>query len=176
MCLFCDIAAHKFDANIVDETERTITFLDIVPANEGHVLIIPKLHVDSILDLPDEYVLEADYRNTAKAFNCTEQLLQLKNPPTCILYPDDFAAIGGIGAVHMLGLQVGKDVSVAGYDGIPIATRMHPPLTTLHQDTESMGRLAAERLISLIDTPRTTVIERIVVEGHIFPGGTVCRI
>jgi len=50
MCLFCDIAAHKFDANIVDETERTITFLDIAPANEGHVLIIPKLHVDSILD------------------------------------------------------------------------------------------------------------------------------
>jgi LacI family transcriptional regulator/LacI family purine nucleotide synthesis repressor len=128
------------------------------------------------IDVPDEYVLEADYRNTAKAFNCTEQLLQLKNPPTCILYPDDFAAIGGIGAIHMLGLQVGKDVSVAGYDGIPIATRMHPPLTTLHQDTESMGRLAAERLISLIDTPRTTVIERIVVEGHIFPGGTVCRI
>ena len=58
MCLFCDIAEHKFDANIVDETERTITFLDIAPANEGHVLIIPKLHVDSILDLPDEYVLE----------------------------------------------------------------------------------------------------------------------
>ena len=58
MCLFCDIAAHKFDANIVDETGRTITFLDIAPANEGHVLIIPKLHVDSILDLPDEYVLE----------------------------------------------------------------------------------------------------------------------
>ena len=58
MCLFCDIAAHKADAHIVDETERTITFLDIAPANEGHVLIIPKLHVDSILDLPDEYVLE----------------------------------------------------------------------------------------------------------------------
>lgn len=58
MCLFCDIAAHRAEANIVDETERTITFLDIAPANEGHVLIIPKLHVDSILDLPDEYVLE----------------------------------------------------------------------------------------------------------------------
>lgn len=58
MCLFCDIAAHKADAHIVDETERTITFLDIAPANEGHVLIILKLHVDSILDLPDECVLE----------------------------------------------------------------------------------------------------------------------
>ena len=59
MCLFCDIADHTFkDAHIVDETEKTITFLDINPANEGHVLIIPKMHVDSILDLPDDYVLE----------------------------------------------------------------------------------------------------------------------
>ncbi|NLD18584.1 MAG: histidine triad nucleotide-binding protein, partial [Tissierellia bacterium] len=35
MCLFCDIANHKQDAYVVDETEKTITFLDIDPANEG---------------------------------------------------------------------------------------------------------------------------------------------
>ena len=58
MCLFCDIAAHRFEANIVYETERTISFLDIAPANEGHTLIIPKIHVESILDLPDEYVTD----------------------------------------------------------------------------------------------------------------------
>ena len=58
MCLFCEIAEHKRDAYVVDETDKTITFLDIEPANEGHVLIIPKLHVDSIINLPDEYVLD----------------------------------------------------------------------------------------------------------------------
>ena len=58
MCEFCDIAAHKKEAYTVYETERTITVLDIEPVNEGHVLIIPKMHVDSIVDLPDEYVLE----------------------------------------------------------------------------------------------------------------------
>jgi histidine triad (HIT) family protein len=59
MCLFCDIADHSFTgAYIVNETERTVSFLDIAPANEGHVLIVPKLHVDSIIDLPNEYVLE----------------------------------------------------------------------------------------------------------------------
>lgn len=59
MCLFCDIADHTFTgAHVVDETEKTITFLDINPANEGHVLIIPKMHVDSLTDLPDDYVLE----------------------------------------------------------------------------------------------------------------------
>ena len=58
MCLFCDIANHKSKAHIVCETEKTITFLDTDPVNEGHVLIVPRLHVDSLLELPDEYVLE----------------------------------------------------------------------------------------------------------------------
>ena len=58
MCLFCDIADHKKEAYIVDETKNTISFLDINPANEGHVLIIPRMHVDNICDLPGEYVLE----------------------------------------------------------------------------------------------------------------------
>ena len=71
MCLFCDIADHSFTgAHIVDETEKTITFLDIAPANEGHVLIIPKMHVDSIVDLPDEYVMDITgvSRRIIKAF------------------------------------------------------------------------------------------------------------
>ena len=58
MCVFCDIAAHKMKAHIVYETEKTITVLDIEPVNEGHVLIIPEKHVDSIVDLTDDYVLE----------------------------------------------------------------------------------------------------------------------
>ena len=58
MCLFCDIAEHKMNAHIVYETGRIIAFLDINPANEGHVLIIPKLHTDTLVELPDEYLLE----------------------------------------------------------------------------------------------------------------------
>ena len=58
MCLFCDIVEHKKAAYIVDETELAITVLDIEPVHEGHVLIIPKIHVDSIVNLPDEFVAE----------------------------------------------------------------------------------------------------------------------
>ena len=70
MCLFCDFAEHKKEALFINETERTVSFLDINPANEGHVLIIPKMHVDSIIDLPDIYVLEitAESRKIIKAF------------------------------------------------------------------------------------------------------------
>lgn len=77
MCLFCDVGNHKADAHIVNETDKTITFLDINPANEGHMLIIPKLHVDSLVDLPDEYVLEL--MNVArKAIKAFEKVYQAK--------------------------------------------------------------------------------------------------
>ena len=58
MCLFCDIAARRTEAYVVYETEKTTTVLDIEPAHEGHVLILPKLHVDSIVELPDDYVMD----------------------------------------------------------------------------------------------------------------------
>ncbi|MCR5803370.1 MAG: HIT family protein [Clostridia bacterium] len=70
MCLFCDFASHKMNALFISETERTVSFLDINPANEGHVLIIPKLHVDSILYLPNEYVMDIteESRKIIRAF------------------------------------------------------------------------------------------------------------
>ena len=78
MCLFCDIADHKITgAHIVNETVKTIAFLDIAPVNEGHVLIIPKLHVDSIIDLPDEYVLEIT-EITRKLVNAYEKIYGAK--------------------------------------------------------------------------------------------------
>lgn len=70
MCVFCDIVKRKQAAYVVDETEKTMTILDIEPANEGHVLIIPKIHVDSIVNLPDAYVQEITsvIRRIIKAF------------------------------------------------------------------------------------------------------------
>ena len=58
MCLFCEIAAGRAGAPIVWETERITAVLDIDPVHEGHVLLLPRIHVDSIADLGDEYVLE----------------------------------------------------------------------------------------------------------------------
>jgi len=78
MCLFCDIADHKITgAHIVNETAKTIAFLDIAPVNEGHVLIIPKLHVDSIIDMSDEYVLEIT-EITRKLVNAYEKIYGAK--------------------------------------------------------------------------------------------------
>lgn len=131
-----------------------------------------KLH----LEIPGDYVREAPYRNTQGAYAETMKLLDLKNPPTCILYPDDFSCFGGINAISARGLKVPTDISVAGYDGIRIARHFQPQLTTINQDTRRLGREAAEKLINLIENPRTTLTEQITVEGTVFEGASVAKI
>lgn len=125
------------------------------------------------LEVPDSYILEAAYRDTNKAYEMTEKLLNLTNPPTCICYADDFSAFGGIRAIKERGLRIPEDISVAGYDGIQIGKHLEPQLTTLEQDTNSLGKLAAEKLISLIEKPKTTIIKQYVVTGDVFKGKSV---
>lgn len=125
------------------------------------------------LSIPDEYVLEAAYRDIHAASAATERLLDLPVPPTCILYPDDYACFGAINTIYSRGLSIPDDISVAGYDGIRIGRQMKPRLTTLVQDTDRIGRLAASELIGLIEHPKTSIPGIILVEGSVYPGGTV---
>ncbi len=106
----------------------------------------------------------------------TNELLDFPNPPTCIIYPDDFASFGGINAIRQRGLQIPEDISVAGYDGIQAARQLEPRLTTVQQDTEQIGCLAARELISLIERPKTTIIEQVIVPGKVAEGKSVARI
>jgi len=56
-CTFCDIIKHKKPARIFFEDDRVIVFADIFPKAEIHLLICPKNHYSTILDMPDEQVL-----------------------------------------------------------------------------------------------------------------------
>ncbi len=125
---------------------------------------------------PDEYVVTSPYRNIRSAYEATEKLLDLPDPPTCILYPDDVSSFGGMSAIRERGLNIPDDISMAGYDGTEIAARIVPRLTTIAQDTERIGREAAERLIDMINNPKATLIEQVIVEGTLKTGGTVRKI
>lgn len=125
------------------------------------------------LRIPDEYIREAAYRDTKQTMEETLALLDLPNPPTCILYPDDFSSFGGINAIKERGLNIPEDISVAGYDGIRVGRHIEPQLTTLRQDTKLIGEKAGECLVDLIERPKTTLIEQVVVEGAVFQGKTV---
>lgn len=64
MCVFCEIINRQSPAHIIYEDSQVISFLDIAPIHEGHVLIVPKQHVDSIEQLSDDML--TDIMRTAK--------------------------------------------------------------------------------------------------------------
>jgi histidine triad (HIT) family protein len=53
-CIFCKILAGDLPATIVDEDERTISFMDIAPATRGHALVVPRTHVPDLLSVDTE--------------------------------------------------------------------------------------------------------------------------
>lgn len=56
-CTFCAIAAGRLAAHLVLDTPEVVAFLDRAPVFEGHVLVVPRLHVPTLPDMPGEVVL-----------------------------------------------------------------------------------------------------------------------
>lgn len=125
--------------------------------------------------VPDAYVLEAAYRDTEQAGRATRELLALPEPPTCIIYPDDYSCFGGMNVIRECGLRIPEDISVAGYDGLVMGHLLKPQLTTLLQDAEALGSGAAKKLIELIEKPRTAIPDQTLIRGTLFEGQTVGR-
>jgi histidine triad (HIT) family protein len=53
-CIFCKVLAGELPATIIDEDERTISFMDIAPATRGHALVIPRAHSADLLSVEPE--------------------------------------------------------------------------------------------------------------------------
>jgi DNA-binding LacI/PurR family transcriptional regulator len=81
----------------------------------------------------------------------TRALLDSPGPPTAIFAVTDAMAIWAIRAARERGVRVPADLAVAGMDDIELAAYVDPPLTTVRIGKEEMGRVAAERLVALIE-------------------------
>ncbi len=127
------------------------------------------------ITIPEEYVIHANYRNMEAAQKGTDRLLESADRPSCILYCDDYSAIGGLNSIRAHGLNIPEDISIAGYDGVSFATALEPRMTTIRQNTREIGRKAAKKLINLIERPKTTVVEQITVDGILEKGKTVAQ-
>ncbi len=123
------------------------------------------------LTIPEEYIRPCVYHDPDRCAQETRALMALPERPTCILFPDDFSSIGGKNVLTELGLRIPEDISVMGYDGQHLARVMH--LTTYSQNARDLGKIAAEQLISLIERPQNTPIQRIRVKGQLLEGASV---
>ena len=83
------------------------------------------------------------------------ELMALPDPPTAVFATNDIVAVGAWQRLLSLGLRVPHDVSLMGFDDIELCRSLIPPLTSVAQDKQAMGRRATERLLQAI-TSRAT--------------------
>ncbi len=102
------------------------------------------LLVDDSLLIPGDYTREAGRAGVAT-------LLGMEHPPTAVFCANDLMALGAMEEAQRLGHQVPRDLSIVGFDDIDEAKRARPPLTTVQQPPERLGRVAAEALVERLN-------------------------
>lgn len=105
---------------------------------------------DACLQLVPELVVEGDFTETG-GYNAMRQLLNAH--PDAVFAASDTMAIGALRALREANLCVPGDVSVIGYDDMPLANMTEPPLTTIRQSIEKMGCIAVKTLMDIIRQP-----------------------
>ena len=91
------------------------------------------------------------------AYDTTKRLLGRCPELTALFCVSDVMALGAIRAIHDLGRRVPRDISVVGYDGIPLSRFSVPRLTTVRQDTQQLARQGVDLLLRNLQRPRPPV-------------------
>lgn len=98
-------------------------------------------------------------------------LVALPAGPTALFCYNDMAAIGALSALRQAGLRVPEDLSIVGFDDISFARYVDPPLTTVHQPKEEMGRIAMHMLLELLEQKN---VANVVVPGKLIVRESAC--
>jgi LacI family transcriptional regulator len=128
------------------------------------------------ITIPKEYFAQGLYHDPITSSEATSILLDLPDPPTCIFYPDDYSSLGGIRIINGHKLELGKDISIVGYDGIMLTSLMIPPLTTYEQNGFEIGKTMGENLIKNIEDGDNFKSQQIMITGRLLKGGSVQKI
>ncbi|MEM8814744.1 MAG: LacI family DNA-binding transcriptional regulator [Pseudomonadota bacterium] len=95
----------------------------------------------------DRELIVQGYNDYDSGFDGTNRLLALEDPPTAVFAANDDMAAGAMTAVHEAGLSVPSQISIAGFDDVPLAAHVWPTLTTIRQPIEKMASKATELLL-----------------------------
>ncbi len=99
-----------------------------------------------------ELVREGNFQQPG-GYAAAIELMNLQDPPTAIFASNDVMAFGVMEAARERGKKIPDDISIIGFDDIPQAAQVHPPLTTIRQPLEEMGHRAAQMLLEIIEHP-----------------------
>lgn len=106
------------------------------------------------IPLQDKYVftvalsIEESYNSMLKLLESDPEL------PTAFFVDNDVMAVGCMQVMKAKGIRLPEDVSLVSYDDIPMSSIITPRLSTIHTEMEAMGRLAAQKIITLAEDPQ----------------------
>ena len=132
---------------------------------------------DAGIPFDPKLVCNGDFTQ-ASGHHAASDLLALNERPTAIFASNDLMAFGAMAAAMSMGLRIPEDVSVVGFDDVPVSTLVYPPLTTVRQPLFEMGCRTVDLLVALINAQpiaeRTLVLPtKLIVRGTTrAPGGT----
>lgn len=101
------------------------------------------------IELQPDWIASGEFTEQGGA-NAASVILRQRRRPTALFCANDESAFGALLAARTLGLEVPRDLSVVGYDDITIAQQSIPPLTTIRQSVQDMGRAAVEGLLQMV--------------------------
>jgi LacI family transcriptional regulator len=168
--------SHKYSVNIDNFSAAEIATNHLITKGHENIVHIPF----SELDLTDVAERAAGYKEAMvdanlasnciiryagysfdEAFKVMNVLLASDTPPTAVFAGNDIIAIGCMSAIWRNGLNIPKDIAIVGFDDIPVAAYLTPPLTTVRLDGQIQGELAANILLDLVEgntPPQNTVL------------------
>lgn len=119
---------------------------------------------------PDEnWILNGDW-SAHSGRDAIRKFLEEKIPFSAIFAQNDRMAVGAIRMAREAGLSVPHDVSVIGYDDIPLTSFFDPPLTTIRQPMDQIGKISAQLLIETVKNinyePRIVRLEPELIERN----------
>lgn len=169
-------AARAMTRHLIDLGHKRIAF---IVGRQGHDAAMRRRQGFAAemaaqgLAVPDAAIVQGDF-TFQSGMQAAEKLLASDFRPTAIFAGNDHMASGVMATLHRHGLRVPEDMSVAGFDGAQIAEMVWPPLTTVNQPLNDIGRAAGDRLITCIQRgPEET--GSLVLPYRLIEGGTTAR-
>jgi DNA-binding LacI/PurR family transcriptional regulator len=108
------------------------------------------------IPLREAFVVHSDFRQEGGE-TAMNQLLDLSKPPRAILVGNNLMALGALQAVHKRNIKIPEEIAIIGFDDMPWASLLRPPLSVMAQPIQELGQIAAQMLLDRLKDPQRLV-------------------
>lgn len=161
-----EAGAYAATCHLIEHGHRRIGYIGgppgLLTVSERRAGYVRALSEAGLALTPDLIAMGSFASEVARA--ATLRLLAQPDPPTAIFASSDYIAIGAVMGLREAGATIGVDVSLVGFDDMPLGSLLTPPLSAVRQPVEAMGRLGFQLLFALLNDEPVRPVTRLPVE------------